>query len=447
MNKKTQNSSILSILLFIIIISLVNSTQNMISPNLGDISNYFGFGGATSQLGGLTFVFMIISGIALAIFGYFADKITRKWLVVIGSLIYSISSIFTILIPSGINGFYAFLFFTALDGIGFGIIIPSIFSLIGDLIKQDERSKGFSFFSIASLLGMAIGLGLSTALGDVDWRLSFFIVGIAGFIAAFVSLFFREPSRIGKDFSFLAEKEAIDYTYRIKASDFRVIFKKKSNVWLIINFVDTIPTGIILFLLYEYMEEYHNVSDETTLIFLIFILLSTLIGTVIFGYIGDKQFQGGNKKARVRLALYGAVVPIPFVFIALIIPFSAPNNASIGDLFSIPGAILMILLLVIGIFINGAVNGSWYATLVDINLPEHRGTVLATANFFDIVGRAIGPLVGSLMADSFGYLSGMMISIVFWMAIPFFWIPILKNVVPEMETTERIFKERIEKLS
>jgi MFS family permease len=267
-----------------------------------------------------------------------------------------------------------------------------------------------------------------------------------GLLGGFVSLRFQEPSRIGKDFSFLAEKEAIDYTYRIQTSDFNVIFKKKSNIWLIVNFVDTIPTGIILFLLYEYMRDYHNVPNDTTLIFLILILLSTLSGTIFFGYVGDKQFQQGKKKARVRLALYGNVVPIPFVFVALIIPFSAPSNASIGDLFSIPGAILMGLLLVIGIFINGAVNGSWYATLVDLNLPEHRGTVLATANLFDIVGKAIGPLVGGLIADAFGYLSGINISIIFWLVLPFFWIPVLKNIVTEMESTERVFKERLEKL-
>ena len=88
----------------------------------------------------------------------------------------------------------------ALDGVGFGIIIPAIFSLMGDLIKQDERSKGFSFFSIASLLGMATGLALSTTLGTMDWRLSFFSVGVVGLLGGFISLRFRASSRIGNDF-------------------------------------------------------------------------------------------------------------------------------------------------------------------------------------------------------------------------------------------------------
>ena len=137
------------------------------------------------------------------------------------------------------------------------------------------------------------------------------------------------------------------------------------------------------------------------------------------------------------------VVPIPFVFIGLMIPFVAPDNASVGDLFLIPGAVIMLILMSIGLFINGATNGSWYATVVDINLPEHRGTVLATANFFDILGRALGPLLGAIIADTYGLMAGMMISIIFWAFLPFFWIPILKNVIPEMEKTEKIFNERL----
>ena len=58
----------------------------------------------------------------------------------------------------------------------------------------------------------------------------------------------RKPKPLrGKE---VLKKGAIYYTYKIKFSDLKIIFKKKSNVWLIINFVDTIPTGIILFLLF-----------------------------------------------------------------------------------------------------------------------------------------------------------------------------------------------------
>lgn len=438
MNSNSKNIPILSIILFITIVTLISSISNMISPNLLIISNYFGFGGNTTPLGILTFSFTILTGIAMLIFGFLADKIIRKWIVFIGTIIFSIFSFITIFIPPDLNGYFLFLFLTIMTGIGYGALVPCIFSLIGDIVSQEDRSKGFSFFSISSLIGMVVGTGLATFLGNIDWRISYSIIGIAGFISALLFIFFREPSRAGRDYSYMLEKDALEYTYRINFSDLKVIFKKKANIWLIINFVDTIPTGIILFLLFAYMEDYHGISSDVTLIYLILILLATLIGTIVFGFIGDKQFKKGSKKARVKLALLGNIVPIPFIFIALIIPFRAPDL--------IPGILIWLILFMIGIFINGAVNGNWYATVVDLNLPEHRGTVLATSNFFDIIGRAIGPLIGSIFADTFGFVYGMLISIFFWILIPFFWIAVLKNIVPEMDATEKIFTERLESL-
>jgi MFS family permease len=315
-------------------------------------------------------------------------------------------------------------------------LIPSTFSLIGDIISQEDRSKGFSFFSISSLIGMVLGTGLATF--SVDWRSAFTIVGAAGLITTVFFTFFKEPSRIGSDFVNIEGDSAVEYSYRIKRADLPVIFKKKANIWLVINFVDTIPTGIILFLLFAYMETYHLIPSDATIFFLLFILLATLIGTIIFGYIGDKLFRKGNRKARVKLALYGNILPIPFIFIALIIPFKAPNI--------FPGIIIWVFLFMIGMFLNGAVNGNWYATVVDLNLPEHRGTVLATSNFFDVIGRSIGPVIGAVVADTYGFVFGMMMSIFFWILIPFFWISVLKNAVPEMEKTAEIFKERLDKV-
>ncbi|MFX1338459.1 MAG: MFS transporter [Promethearchaeota archaeon] len=446
MEKTTKSTSILSLILFITIVALINSAQYMISPNLLTISKYFGFGKNITPLGILAFSFIILSGVAMLIFGYLADKIIRKWILLIGVMIYSISAIFTIGVPPGINGYYMFFMITIFIGIGFGAIIPSTFSLIGDIVSKEDRSKGLSFFSIASLFGMLVGTGLAIYAGYADWRLPYFIIGIAGITVTIIILFFKEPSRIGKDYFDILEKDAIDYTYRIKFSDLKIIFKKKSNVWLIINFVDTIPTGIILFLLFAYMEDYHNLKGTIPLIVLLFTLLSTLIGTVIFGFVGDNYFKKGNKKARVNLALLGNIIPIPFVYIALIIPFTAPNNATIAEIFLIPGFLIMLIFLIIGLFANGAVNGNWYATVVDLNLPEHRGTVLSSANFFDIFGRALGPLIGAIIADNYGFVWGMAISILFWIFIPVFWISVLKNCVSEMEATEAIFTERIKSL-
>lgn len=438
MKTNTNNLPLLSFILFILIATLISSISNMISPNLIAISYYFGFGGNTTPLGVLTFSFTLATGFFMLIFGYLADKIVRKWIVCAGAFIFSIFSTFTIIVPTGFTGYIIFFLITVITGIGYGALVPSIFSLIGDIISKESRSKGYSFFSISSFFGIVVGTGLATFVGSSDWRVPFFIIGLMGLLGALLFIFFKEPSRIGKDQSYLLEKEGIEYTYRINFSDLRTIFKKKANIWLVINFVDNIPSGIILFLLYAYMEEYHGIPAEITIFVMLLILIFIILGTIAFGIIGDKAFSKGNMRARVKLALFGNIFPIPFLFIALIIPFQAPN------LF--PGLLIWIILFMIGMFANGAVNGNWYATVADLNLPEHRGTVLAASNFFDIIGRAIGPLVGAVIADLFGYVFGMMTAIFAWIFIPFFWIPVLKNFMKELNETERIFQQRIEQL-
>ena len=425
MNSKAR----LSLVIFIFITTIINSVQQMIPPNLITISNYFGFGGDTAPLGVLTFTFTLVSGIAMVIFGYLADKLVRKWLVFFGVLTYSLFAALIFLVPNTDNGFRLFYLLTMFSGAGFGATVPSVFSLIADIIRQEDRSKGFSFFSIANLLGMMVGIILSTFLGQLNWKLPYLIIGIIGLVSAFLMIGFQEPPRLGGNIDI---ENPPEISYRIKKEDLPIIFSKKSNIWLILNFVDTIPTGIILFLIYTFMKSEHNMPESLTLLFLGFILLSTLVGTIIFGYVGDSLFKRGNKKARVQLALIANIAPIPFVFIALLIPFRMEDGATIGVIFQTQGAILMLSLMVIGLFINGAVNGSWYATVVDLNLPEHRGTVLATANFFDIIGKALGPLIAGFVTDHYGIMAGMTSSIFAWILLPLFWISLWRNCEQDM---------------
>nr|MDO8115603.1 hypothetical protein [Candidatus Sigynarchaeota archaeon] len=177
--------------------------------------------------------------------------------------------------------------------------------------------------------------------------------------------------------------------------------------------------------------------------FLVFILVFTLVGTVMFTALGDASFKKGNKKARVHMALVANIVPLPFIFVAFTIPFRLHDDASLIEAFTNANAVIMLLLICMGFFINGANNGSWYATVVDVNLPEHRATVLATANFFDIIGRSIGPVIGALVSDTFGIEIGIMLGIFLMMPIPLFWIGVSKHFLHDMEKTRKIFENRM----
>ena len=61
-------------------------------------------------------------------------------------------------------------------------------------------------------------------------------------------------------------------------------------------------------------------------------------------------------------------------------------------------------------------------------------------------GGTSDPIIGAFMMDTFNSLIGMMMSIVAWIFLPFFWIPVLRNILPEMEATEKVFAERLKDL-
>ncbi|HME56586.1 MAG TPA: MFS transporter [Candidatus Lokiarchaeia archaeon] len=437
----------LTITLCIVAIIVIFAIQNLISPNLLILSNLFGFGIDATPLGIVQSTFMFLGGASMVAFGYLSDKMNRVRILFVGTLLFSIPSIFIALVGYGIGGYTLFFVLQVICGLGLGMAYPTAFSLTGDIVPAKDRSKGFSYFSIATNLGIVFASLLGALMPPNLWQVSYILFGIAGLVCASFLFFLKEPSRLGRDFLYLAGKDAVDYSYRIRLTDVKVIFKKKANVWLIINFVSTIPMGIILFLLYDYLQLYHGVPKQMALAFLAIVVVALFAGTIVFGMIADNFYKKGNKRARVIVCVFSNTAPIPFILIGVLVPFQLSTGGSIADLFSIPNAQLMIILVTIGIFLVGGCYGPWYATVVDLNLPEHRGTVLSLANFFETIGKSVGPLIGSILADKFGIIVGIGSSVIFMAAIPFFWIEIVRHFVPELEETERIFQGRIAKMA
>ena len=450
MNAQTVQRFRSTILLCLVAIIVIYAIQNLISPSSPVMQPYFGFGNNPVQLSIIQFTIMFIGGASMVAFGYLSDKVKRVRILFAGALVFSIPSILTVFVGPGLGGYTLFFVLQVIASFGLGMTYPTSFSLTGDIISKNERSRGFSYFSIATTLGMVIADLTGSLVAPIYWQASYIIFGVTGLVCAGLLLLLKEPSRLGRDFLNLASKDEVDYSYRIRREDLKAIFKKKSNLWLIINFVSTVPTGILLYLLYDYMLYTHNVPEWMATFFLGFIVVALFAGIIVFGVVADSQFKKGHKKAKIYACVISNTAPIPFIIIGLFQQFTLPDNGTIGELFALPGAQIMIVMFTIGIFLCGGFYGPWYATVVDLNLPEHRGTVLSFANFFETFGKAIGPPISSALASYFaltlgmgwsiGYTIGMGSSVIFMAAIPFFWIEIIRHFVPEFEETEKIFQ-------
>jgi MFS family permease len=380
------------------------------------------------------------------IFGFLSDRASRKRLLVLGGFLWGISNILCSLAWS----ITAFGVFRLVAAVGLGVQGPVTFSILSDIFPSEQRSNSFAWWGVANMIGAAATGSIALAFNKIPthlldqeygsvqekivaiqtqyaaeaalWRTPFLVLGICGFIFALLILFFvREPKRAAKEKQLrdiLQANEEIDYSqhYTIRLSDLKIMWTRKTNFFLVINFFDNITSGIIVSYLFTYLTlelgfvlnfEDLNAQLGFLVLGLVIALGLALVGQFYFSKLGDRLAQRGDVLGRIKVMTVCAVFQIPFLALAFAI---AP---SVGRYTLFKGAvtvappvfwtIFVLMFLLVGIGLAGSFGGTpnWYATLIDGNLPEQRGTMIASATLMDTVGRALGAGVGGFFLTYF----------------------------------------------
>jgi MFS family permease len=334
-------------------------------------------------------------------------------------------------------------------------MMPVGFSLLCDIISSGNRSKTFAIWGIATFLGpiagAIIGAGLYAQFQQTAqnylWKDPFLFIGVGGLVLASILLLFPEPKRAATEVLMkdLLSKEGLSYSYRIKRADLKNIYSRKSNFWLIINFVDTIYPGLLLLWIFEYLTKSFSLEAGILSLELIatvvIIGLGFLIGTIFFSWLGDRKYKT-DPSARAKIAVYCALLQVPFIACGFIIPLSSSNFWWIA------------VLVAIGLGIDEGIGPNWYASLIDVNIPENRGTMIATATFFDSIGRALGQWFGGLFIVYFTlinpahaeFLALQLATIFLVLQIPF-WIPVLKYIKQDIQEVNDIIAARAKEMT
>ena len=432
----------LTFVLFFAILLLDFADQSMLGPLVNPLlEDFFNDTKNVVPLGWLSFSFTAFSAISMIIAGIYADRKSRKKICFIGCLIYSVFSILTILTPHGQVGYVFFFITRALNGIGIGAIVPSIFSMVGDSVHPKRRSISFAYVSLAILIGRMSGFIIAGSSGD-KWRIAYFMLGIVNLILALGLLFIREPKR-GVQEKELQNVilEGAEYRFRISKKDIKYIWSNRSNFWLVMNFIDVIPGSIILFLIFKYLKDIHNIPPDLVNGLILVVVVLGGIGTLVFGKLGDLGFQR-DKRAKVLIALFCNIFPILFMIGFLNLSFRIGAGLSLGEAVAVPGVWILAMFIGMAMFVNQGVQPNWYSTLTDVNLPEHRATIISLASFMDIVGFAMGPLIGSYLATIWGIRAAMWSVLGFWVLNVFFWLPVLFYIKKDLSCIHNRLAQR-----
>jgi MFS family permease len=436
----------LAFALFLSILILDFADQSMLGPLLNSLlQDFFQNTRDVVPIGWVSFFFTFFSAISMITAGIMADRSSRKKICFFGSFIYSLSSVLVILVPHGPSGYFFFLLNRALNGIGIGAIVPAIFSMVGDGVSPKRRTTAFAYISLAMMTGRMAGFIIAGSSLN-RWRSAYFILGVINFLLAMGLLAIREPRRaVQEDELRHLILEGAEYRFRISKQDFKFIRSNRSNLWLVMNFVDVIPGSIIVFLIFKYLRDIHNLGAGMINATIILVALMGGAGTIFFGRLGDRWFQR-DKRAKAKIALFCNGFPIIFMLGFLLLNFRIHDSASLADAFAMPVFWMLMLFIGLAMFVNQGVNPNWYSMLTDINLPEHRGTLISLAALMDIVGNAIGPLIASYLATAWGIKTAMWSVLIFWVINIFLWLPVLAFIKGDLMKIHRCLIRRADVL-
>lgn len=385
---------------FVVLASLDNAAAGVLPPLYAIIARDFAT--AEAALGFVTAVYVLIVAASATIWGYRGDSGRRKPLLLYGTVLWGVAMVLTGMSPT----FLHFLLFQIITAVGVGAISSVGFSVISDLIPVRRRGLALSLWSVSQGLGGAFGALLGSTLGAYNWRWPFFLIAALGFFFALLYLFTQEPRR-GHAEPELAPIFAAGKTYshRITFADIRLILARPSNAWLLWqSFFFSLAYGSTIWVprwaIARVQAEGYGL-EIATIVGNLFVALFSMGGffSIAAGYLGDR-WQQRNPRGRTILSTIGLLGSVPFFVMLFFIPFKGVVIPIDGNLLEIGWAVLItlftngwvmaaFLVALVALALQATDPPNWAALITDVNLPEHRGTIIGLSRLFRAAGNAI----------------------------------------------------------
>lgn len=139
-------------------------------------ADFAGAGITDAQLGLVGSAFTLVFGIAIPFGGVLADFFSRKWMIVVGTLLFA-AGIFSSGLATGVV--LLVVAYGVVNAAGQALLPPSNSSLIGQF-HVETRATAFSIYQIVFYVGIVVCSCVSgwlSGLGEGGWRKAFFLFG------------------------------------------------------------------------------------------------------------------------------------------------------------------------------------------------------------------------------------------------------------------------------
>jgi len=309
--------------------------------------------------------------------GRMADTRSRKWIIAIGLVIWSLLT--------GVNGlvtgFTTLLIVRIGIGLGEAAFAPGANALIADLYPSERRGRATGIMMLGLPIGMILAFFTTGAIAEYfgTWRAPFFIAMIPGLIVAALFMLIREPERGATDAK-VANPVRIDRPIRTLLSI--------PTFWLIIasgvtfTFAGYATTTFMV----PNLQRFFGLSlTEAALSVGVIVGVTGLIALPLGGLIADK-LHGRFRRGRL---MFGAGC-MAMSAILTVVALSQPAHQ----------VELFIGLFAAGWFFQYVYFTTAYPAIHDVVPPQLRATAIAVFfAMFYILGAAFGPLIVGVLSD------------------------------------------------
>lgn len=262
------------------------------------------------NFGRLMAVFLWIYGLMSPFAGAIADRVNRKWLIVISLFVWS-----AVTYGMGYaNTFTEIYWLRALMGVSEALYIPAGLSLIADWHSDKSRSLAVGIHMTGLYTGQAIGGFGATVAASYTWHTAFHWFGLIGIAYAFLLVLFLKENPNHNVVKPTVETNKVEKESILKG--FSALFSTVA-FWIILFYfaAPSLPGWAIKNWLPTLFSENLNLPmAEAGPMSTITIALSSFCGVVAGGILSDRWVQR-NIRGRIYISAIGLGLTIPALFL------------------------------------------------------------------------------------------------------------------------------------
>ena len=339
------------------------------------------------QIGSIATAFNLVYALLVPLAGYVGDIFSKKWIVTLSILFWSIATMFTGLS----NGVMMLVMMRSIaTGGGEAFFGPANYSLLAQYHKG-TRAFAMSIHQTSYYVGIILSGYVAGYIGELyGWRNAFYLFGAVGVIHAIVLIFRLKDKK----------EQRIEKKEKVRLLEgFKVLFTTPTALMLTIGFSGLIfvLTGYLTWMPTYLYEKFNMSLSSAGFNSMFYTHLFAFFGVILAGKYSDK-FAKRNPASRMMMQGVGLLIAVPFIIMM--------GNSAI------------LLTIYIGFagfgFARAFFDANTYTVLYDVIPDKYHSSASGVMIMTGFLVGSMSPMILGYMKPIFGLSSGLTMLAAVW---------------------------------